>query len=72
MKTNSRVILLTGALIGVGAIISLVAFSPSPPELSEDPPISLPTQAIDTHSNLIRELDANPPKDLKTATFAVG
>lgn len=72
MKTNSRVLLLTLALIGVGVLISMIVFLPSSPVQSEDTAMTLPTEAIESPSNLIQELDAYQPVEVKTATFAVG
>ena len=72
MKSNSRVLLLTITLIGAGVLISMIAFRPSSPVESEKLVMPASKQAIDTDSDFIRELDADHPTDLKTATFAVG
>ena len=72
MKSNSRAFLLTLTFIGVGVLISIIAYRLSPPVESENPVKPVSTQANDTRSDLIRELDADKPTDLKTATFAVG
>ena len=72
MKSNSRVLLFTLTLIGVGVLISMIAFRPSPSAESENPVMPISTQAIDTHEDVISELDTGQPTDLKTATFAVG
>ena len=72
MKSNTRVLLLTLTLIGVGVLISMIAFRPSTPVESENPVMPASTQTIDTQSDLIRDLDADQPTDLERATFAVG
>jgi hypothetical protein len=72
MKSNSRVLLLTITFIGVGVLISMIVFRPSSPVESEKLVMPASSKAIDTHSEFIRELDADQTTDLKTATFAVG